>query len=162
MEKLTPFLWFEAGEARKAAEFYVTLLPDSQILTVIDAPADNPSTPKGDPLVIEFTLAGRKFAALNGGPMFKHSEAFSMQVICEDQAEVDRLWDAITSDGGEESQCGWCKDRWGVSWQIVPKRFMELMGTGTPAQKEAVMEAIMPTQKLDIALINKAAASAAG
>ena len=115
MSKITPCLWFD-GRAEEAAAFYVSLLPDSRIDKVARTPADNPSTPKGAVLVVEFTLAGRRFVGLNGGPQFPFTEAVSLVIDCEDQAEVDRLWDTLTADGGSPGRCGWLKDRYGLSW----------------------------------------------
>ncbi|MFC6198506.1 VOC family protein [Ponticaulis profundi] len=157
MDKITTFLWFEKGEAFRAAEFYTSLLPNSEILTDWNAPTDNPSAKKGEPLVVEFVLDGRAYAALNGGPGFKPTEAVSFMVLCEDQAEIDRLWAALTADGGEESRCGWCKDRWGFSWQITPRRHMELMKSGDDATRERIMQAMMTMKKFDLAAIEAAA-----
>ena len=120
MQKVTPCLWFD-GQAEQAAGYYVSLLPDSRIDRVVRSPADTPSGPAGTVLAVEFTLAGNKFSGLNGGPKFPFTEAVSFQIACDDQAEVDRLWAAL-SDGGSPSQCGWLKDRWGLSWQILPTR----------------------------------------
>ena len=125
MSKITPVLWFD-GQAEEAANFYVSLLPDSQIDNVGRSPGDTPSGPEGMVLTVDFTLAGQPIQILNGGPDFKLNEAFSLAVDCKDQAEVDRLWDALTSNGGEESVCGWLKDRYGVSWQIVPHRMRRI------------------------------------
>ena len=161
-DKITPCIWYDLGQARKAAEFYMSLgLPDSRIDSVQDSPADNPSTSEGKELVVQFTLAGRSFMGLNGGPQFPQSEAVSFQVYTEDQAETDRLWDAITSNGGAESQCGWCKDRWGVNWQITPKRLMAFYNDPNPARAKAAFQAMMSMKKIDIAAL-EAAADAAG
>lgn len=133
-DKITPCIWYDLGQARPAAEFYISLgLPDSHIDRAFDSPVDNPSSDAGTELVVEFTLAGQSFVGLNGGPQFKHSEALSFQIYTEDQAETDRLWNAIVGNGGQESQCGWCKDRWGVHWQITPKRLMEYYSDPNPA-----------------------------
>ncbi|MGZ8998640.1 MAG: VOC family protein, partial [Allosphingosinicella sp.] len=126
MDKIIPCLWYD-GDAEEAANFYVSLFPGSQVDHVQRSPADNPSTPSGAVLVVEFTLAGQNYIGLNGGPQFKFTEAVSFQVRTEDQAETDRLWDALIGNGGQESQCGWLKDRWGLSWQISPKRLIELV-----------------------------------
>ena len=157
-DKITPCLWYDVGQARPAAEFYMSLgLPDSRIDRVHASPADNPSSPQGAELMVEFTLAGRSFLGLNGGPIFPQSEAVSFMVHTEDQAETDRLWNAITANGGQESQCGWCKDRWGVSWQITPRRLMEFHTDPNPARAKAAFEAMMTMRKFDIAALEAAA-----
>ena len=157
-DKITPCLWYDVGQARPAAEFYMSLgLPDSRIDRVHASPADNPSSPQGAELMVEFTLAGRSFLGLNGGPIFPQSEAVSFMVHTEDQAETDRLWNAITANGGQESQCGWCKDRWGVSWQITPRRLMEFHTDPNPARAKAAFEAMMTMRKIDIAALEAAA-----
>ena len=153
--KVTPCLWFD-GQAEQAANFYVSLLPDSRIDKVVRSPADNPSGPAGMVLAVEFTLAGSKFSGLNGGPQFPFTEAVSFQIRCDDQAEVDRLWAAL-SDGGTPSQCGWLKDRWGLSWQIVPTRLFQLLGDADPARARRAMEAMLKMVKLDIAALERAA-----
>ncbi len=160
-DKITPCIWYDLGQARAAAEFYMTLgLPDSHVDGVHASPSDNPSTAAGEELVVEFTLAGRTFMGLNGGPMFPQSEAISFQVYTDDQPETDRLWNAIVGNGGTESQCGWCKDRWGVNWQITPKRLMEFYRDSDPARVKAAFEAMMTMQKIDIATLEKAADAA--
>ncbi|HZV85355.1 MAG TPA: VOC family protein [Brevundimonas sp.] len=157
-DKITPCIWYDLGQAREAAELYVSLgLPDSRIDRVHASPADNPSTREGEELVVEFTLAGRSFMGLNGGPIFPQTEAISFQIYTDDQAETDRLWDAIVSNGGQESQCGWCKDRWGVSWQITPKRLMAFYNDPDPARARAAFEAMMTMKKIDIARLEAAA-----
>lgn len=156
MEKISPCLWYD-GDAEEAAGFYVSLLPDSRIDRVWRSPADTPSGPEGSVLVVEFTLAGRSYLALNGGPQFRFTEAVSFQILTEDQAETDRLWDAITGNGGEESQCGWCKDRWGLSWQITPRRLMELNTDPDPDRARRSMQAMMAMRKIDIAALERAA-----
>lgn len=155
--KIRPCLWFD-GDAEEAANYYVSLLPNSRIENVATAPADNPSTPEGDVLMVEFSLAGQAFLGLNGGPQHRFTEAVSFQIDCEDQAEVDRLWDAL-SDGGEEVACGWLKDRWGLSWQIVPKRLPELLGHEDPAVARRAMQAMMTMVKINIAELESAAYS---
>ena len=155
--KIRPCLWFD-GDAEEAANYYVSLLPNSRIENVATAPADNPSTPEGDVLMVEFSLAGQAFLGLNGGPQHHFTEAVSFQIDCEDQAEVDRLWDAL-SDGGEEVACGWLKDRWGLSWQIVPKRLPELLGHEDPAVARRAMQAMMTMVKINIAELESAAYS---
>jgi len=126
MALITPNLWFD-GNAEEAANFYVSLIPDSRVDNVMRASADNPSTKKGEVVVVEFTLAGRSFAGINGGPQFTFNEAVSFAIECADQAEVDRYWEALIADGGSASMCGWCKDRFGLSWQVIPKRLHEMM-----------------------------------
>ena len=155
MSKITPCLWFD-GVAEEAANLYVSLLPDSRIDRVNRAPADNPSTPAGAVLMVEFTLADQPFLGLNGGPQFKFTEAVSFTIACEDQAEIDRLWDALTADGGKPVQCGWLKDRYGLSWQIVPKAMGKLMAGDDPAGAKRAMEAMMKMVKLDIAELERA------
>src|SRR5258707_157751 len=132
MQKITPCLWFD-GQAEEAARFYVSLLPDSRIERVLRSPADTPSGPAGMVLTVEFTLSGNRFMGLNGGPMFRFSEAVSFQIACADQAEVDRLWAALSA-GGQESRCGWLKDRWGLSWQVTPTRLPELLADPDPGR----------------------------
>jgi predicted 3-demethylubiquinone-9 3-methyltransferase (glyoxalase superfamily) len=155
MSKIAPCLWFD-GQAEEAANFYVTLLPDSRVGKVMRSPADNPSTPRGEVLVVNFTLAGQDFVGLNGGPHFKFNEAVSFTINCEDQAEVDRLWNALTADGGSESQCGWLKDRFGLSWQITPKRMGEIFTSSDREGAERAMKAMMTMNKIDIAEIERA------
>lgn len=160
-DKIILCLWYDLGQARLAAEFYVSLgLPDSHIDSVSNSPADNPSTAEGQELVVEFTLAGRRYMGINGGPMFPQTEAVSLMILTEDQAETDRLWDAIVGNGGQESQCGWCKDRWGVNWQITPKRLMAFHADPNPARARAAFEAMMTMRKIDIAALEAAADAA--
>ena len=160
-EKITPCLWYDTGQARPAAEFYMSLgLPESRIDAVHASPADHPSGKAGDELVVEFTLAGRSFVGLNGGPIFPQTEAVSFMIHTEDQAETDRLWNAIVDNGGAESQCGWCKDRWGVNWQITPKALMDFHRDADPARAKAAFEAMMSMKKIDIAKIEAAADAA--
>jgi len=154
-QKIIPCLWFEK-QAEEAARFYVSLLPDSRIDEVQTAPGDYPSGQAGDVLLVEFTLAGSRYTALNGGPEFRFNEAISLQIECEDQAEVDRLWDALSAVP-EAEQCGWVKDRYGLSWQIVPRRLTELFSDGDPGQRQRVFAAMMQMQKLDIAALEAAA-----
>ena len=158
-DKMTTCLWFDKGEARKAAEFYASVFPDTSVGRVNTAPSDFPSGAQGDELTVEFTLLGRPFVGLNGGPNFKPNEAVSFMVLTEDQAETDRYWNAIVGNGGEESQCGWCKDKWGVSWQITPRVLTEALAKGGEVAKRA-FEAMMPMQKIDVATIEKAVAGA--
>ena len=160
-DKIIPCIWYDTGQARKAAEFYVSLgLPDSRIDRVHASPADNPSTPEGAELMVEFTLAGRPYLGLNGGPIFPQTEAVSFMIMTEDQAETDRLWDAIVGNGGQESQCGWCKDRWGVNWQITPIRLMHFHTEPDPARAKAAFQAMMQMKKIDIAALERAADAA--
>lgn len=155
MQKITPFLWYD-GQAEPAARFYVSLFPDSRIENVARAPADHPSGGAGTVLTVEFTLCGNHFVALNGGPQFPFTEAVSFQIACESQAEVDRLWSAL-SEGGSQGQCGWLKDRWGLSWQVVPTRLHELLGDPDQGRARRAMEAMLKMRKLDIAELERAA-----
>ncbi|HKC12939.1 MAG TPA: VOC family protein [Vicinamibacteria bacterium] len=155
MRKVTPCLWFD-GQAEQAAAYYVSLLPDSQIDRVLRSPADTPSGTAGMVLAVEFTLAGHKFSGLNGGPQFPFTEAVSFQIACGDQAEVDRLWTAL-SEGGSPGQCGWLKDRWGLSWQIVPTRLSQLLADPDPGRSHRAMQAMLKMTKLNIAELERAA-----
>jgi len=156
MDKIRPCLWYN-HDGEEAANFYVTLFPDSRVDNVQRSPADNPSMKEGGVLVVEFTLAGRPYIALNGGPHFKFTEAISLQVQTEDQEETDRLWNALTANGGEESMCGWLKDRWGLSWQITPKRLLELNSDPDKDKARRAMEAMLKMRKIDIAEVERAA-----
>ena len=156
MSKVAPCLWFD-GRAEEAASFYVSLLPESRVDAVMRSPADNPSMPKGGVLVVEFTVAGRPFMALNGGPQFAFTEAVSFAITCEDQAEVDRLWGALTERGGAPGRCGWLKDRYGLSWQVVPKALLELLGDPDRERAGRVMQAMLGMTKIDIAGLERAA-----
>jgi predicted 3-demethylubiquinone-9 3-methyltransferase (glyoxalase superfamily) len=155
MSKITPCLWFE-GVAEEAASFYTSLLPDSRIDKVLRSPGDNPSAREGEVLTVEFTLAGQSFLGLNGGPQFRFTEAVSFIIECEDQAEVDRLWDALTADGGQPVQCGWLKDRYGLSWQITPKALPRLLAGPDKAGAKRAMEAMMEMVKIDVAALERA------
>ncbi len=155
MPKITPNLWFD-GNAEEAARFYVSLLPDSRIDNVWKSPADNPSTPAGAVLLVDFTVAGQRFTAINGGPQFAFTEAVSFLIDCEDQAEVDRLWDALTAGGGEPGQCGWLKDRFGMSWQVVPRELGELLGSPEREAAGRAMEAMLRMSKIDVAELRRA------
>jgi predicted 3-demethylubiquinone-9 3-methyltransferase (glyoxalase superfamily) len=154
MNKNTICLWYER-DAGEAARFYTNLFPDSRLGAVQRAPSDYPDGHAGDVLTVEFVVAGVPCIGLNGGPRFKHSEAFSFQILTEDQEETDRYWNAIVDNGGEESQCGWCKDKWGISWQITPRVLAEAMGSGGEVAKR-VFEAMMPMRKIDVAVIHAA------
>jgi len=153
--KNTICLWFN-GTALDAAEFYAKTFPDSAVKAVHHAPSDFPSGKKGDVLTVEFTVAGIPCVGLNGGPAFQHSEAFSFQISTEDQEETDRLWNAIVNNGGQESACGWCKDKWGLSWQISPRVLVEAVAGPDPAVAKRVFEAMMTMKKIDIAAIEAA------
>ena len=153
--KNTVCLWFER-DAEEAARFYARTFPDSTVTGVHRAPGDFPGGKQGDVLTVEFTVAGIPCIGLNGGPAFRQSEAFSFQVSTEDQAETDRLWDAIVGNGGQASACGWCKDRWGLSWQITPRVLVEGISDPDPAVAKRVFEAMMTMGKIDIAAIEKA------
>ncbi len=156
MQKIVPCLWFD-GDAEEAAQFYVSLLPDSRIDRVLKSPADTPSGPAGMVLTVEFTLAGTKYMGLNGGPQFPFTEAVSFQIYCENQSEVDRLWAAILADGGSEVACGWIKDRWGLSWQIFPTRMIELLNDRDTERARRAQEAMMKMVKIEISEIEQAA-----
>jgi 2-polyprenyl-6-hydroxyphenyl methylase/3-demethylubiquinone-9 3-methyltransferase len=153
--KNTICLWYD-GTAREAAEFYAKTFPDSSVGPVHRAPGDFPSGQQDDVLLVEFTVVGIPCIGLNGGPTFKHSEAFSFQVLTEDQAETDRLWNAIVGNGGEESACGWCKDKWGLSWQISPRVLIEAVTDPDRAAAKRAFDAMMTMRKIDIAAIEAA------
>lgn len=153
--KNTICLWYD-GDAEEAARFYAETFPDSSVDAVHNAPGDYPSGKEGDVITVEFTVMGIPCLGLNGGPVFKHSEAFSFQVATSDQAETDRYWNAIVASGGEESQCGWCKDKWGLSWQITPTTLTEGVTDPDPAVAKRVFEAMMTMKKIDIAAIESA------
>ena len=155
MSKISPCLWFN-GEAEEAAKLYVSLLPDSRIEKIQRNPIDGPAGKAGSVLVVQFTLAGQEFMALNGGTRFEFTHAISFKIDCADQAEVDRLWDALSCNGGSVEQCGWLKDRYGVSWQIVPSVLPQLLGGPDRAGSERAMQAMMRMVKLDIAGLRRA------
>ncbi len=154
MSKITPCLWFD-GEAEEAAKLYVSLLPDSRIEHVQRNMTDSPAGKAGSVLVVKFTLAGQSFLALNGGTRFEYTHAISFMIDCDDQAEVDRLWNTLL-DGGAAERCGWLKDRYGVSWQIVPTMFSGMMKDPDRARAKRVMEAVLKMVKLDIAGLKRA------
>jgi predicted 3-demethylubiquinone-9 3-methyltransferase (glyoxalase superfamily) len=152
--KNTICIWYDK-DAETAARFYEETFPESKVGNVYRAPGDYPSGKQGDVLTVDFTVLGIPCIGLNGGPAFKHSEAFSFQIATDDQEETDRYWNAIVGNGGEESQCGWCKDKWGVSWQITPRTLTEAMTRGGDEAKRA-FEAMMKMKKIDVAAIDKA------
>ncbi|MCS4235679.1 VOC family protein [Stenotrophomonas rhizophila] len=153
--KNTLCLWYD-GTALDAATFYAQTFPDSAVNAVHHAPGDFPSGRQGDVLTVDFTVVGIPCIGLNGGPAFKHSEAFSFQIATEDQAETDRLWNAIVGNGGEESACGWCRDKWGLSWQITPRVLTEAVTSKDPAVAKRAFEAMMTMRKIDVAAIEAA------
>jgi predicted 3-demethylubiquinone-9 3-methyltransferase (glyoxalase superfamily) len=153
--KNTICLWYDGG-AVEAARFYAETFPDSSVGAIQHAPGDFPSGKQGDVLTVDFTVCGIPCLGLNGGPAFKHNEAFSFQIVTDDQAETDRLWNAIVGHGGQESACGWCKDKWGLSWQITPRALTDAMADPDPAVAKRVFEAMMTMKKIDIAAIEAA------
>jgi predicted 3-demethylubiquinone-9 3-methyltransferase (glyoxalase superfamily) len=153
--KNTICLWYD-GTALEAAQFYAKTFPDSRVGAIHRAPGDYPAGKEGQVLVVDFTVCGIPCMGLNGGPMFKHSEAFSFQIATDDQAETDRLWNAIVDSGGQESDCGWCKDKWGLSWQITPRALTEGISDPDHAVAKRVFDAMMTMRKIDIAKIEAA------
>ncbi|SUW65466.1 3-demethylubiquinone-9 3-methyltransferase [Buttiauxella agrestis] len=157
MAKNTICIWYD-HDAEVAAHFYAATFPDSSVGAIIPAPGDYPDGKAGDTIVVEFVVAGVSCIGLNGGPHFKHSEAFSFQISTEDQAETDRYWNAIVDNGGQENECGWCKDKWGISWQITPRVLTEALATGGDTARRA-FEAMMSMKKIDVAAIKAAITS---
>jgi predicted 3-demethylubiquinone-9 3-methyltransferase (glyoxalase superfamily) len=158
MNKMITCVWFDHGEARKAAEFYASVFPDSHVGRANQSPTHFPGGAEGMELTVEFTVLGRPFLGLNGGPNFKPNEAVSFVVLTENQEETDRYWNAIVGNGGAESACGWCKDRWGFSWQITPRVLLEATTDPDKAAAKRAMEAMMTMKKIDIAKIEAARA----
>jgi predicted 3-demethylubiquinone-9 3-methyltransferase (glyoxalase superfamily) len=157
MPKIIPTLWFD-NDAEAAADFYVSLLPDSRIESVNRAPLDVPGRKAGEVLTVVLWLVGQRYCLLNGGPMFPQTEAVSFMIETADQAETDRLWAAITDNGGQPSVCGWCRDRWGVNWQITPRRLLELSTDPDPGRARRAFEAMMTMGKIDLAALERAVA----
>lgn len=154
MTKNTICIWYD-HDAEDAARFYSSVFPDSRVIATHKAPSDYPNGKAGNVITVEFTVVGVPCLGLNGGPVFKHNEAFSFQIETRDQAETDRYWNAIVQNGGQESACGWCKDKWGVSWQITPKILTDALAVGGETAKRA-FDAMMPMQKIDVATIERA------
>ena len=152
--KNTICLWFDK-DAEAAANFYAATFPDSKVSAIFHAPSDYPDGKAGDVLTVEFTVCGIPCIGLNGGPIFKQTEAFSFQIATDNQEETDRLWNAIVGNGGQESECGWCKDRWGISWQITPRTLIEALAAGGTEAKRA-FDAMMTMKKIDVAIIDAA------
>jgi predicted 3-demethylubiquinone-9 3-methyltransferase (glyoxalase superfamily) len=156
MTDLITCVWFDHGEARKAAEFYASLFPDSRVTRINTAPSDFPGGRASAELTVEFTVLGRSFVGLNGGPNFKPNEAVSFMVVTDNQDETDRYWNAIVGNGGAESACGWCRDRWGLSWQITPRVLLDATTSTDHAAAKRAFEAMMTMKKIDVAAIEAA------
>ena len=148
-KELITCLWFD-GRAREAAQFYTSIFPDSELADNWLAPTDTPGNKQGEEVVVNFKIFGREFIALNGGPQFPHSEAISFQIPCKDQAEIDRYWNLLTKDGGEESQCGWLKDKYGVSWQVTSPEMMKYLGGSDPAGAQRATQAMLEMTKINL------------
>jgi len=160
VDKISTCLWFD-GNAEEAARFYTSIFPNSRIDSVDPSPGETPSGPEGSIITVNFTLGGRSFIGLNGGPEFTFTEAISLSIDCDDQAEVDRYWDALLADGGEPSVCGWLKDRFGLSWQVVPRQLIEMYSSTDRAAARRAMEAMLKMTKLDVAELERAFAGEA-
>jgi predicted 3-demethylubiquinone-9 3-methyltransferase (glyoxalase superfamily) len=156
VSKIAPCLWFDNNLAEEAAKFYTSIFPNSRVDAVVRSPADTPSGPAGTVLTVDFTLDGQPFIGLNGGPDFKFNEAISFSIDCQDQAEVDRYWEALVQGGGEYSVCGWLKDRFGVSWQVVPRQLNEYIKSPDREGARRAMEAMLKMQKLDVEQLREA------
>ena len=148
-------LWFD-GKAREAANFYASIFPDSSVEDNWIAPTDTPGNAQGDEVVVNFKIFGRPFIGLNGGPQFPHTEAISFQIPCMDQAEIDKYWDLLLADGGQESRCGWLKDKFGVSWQVTSKQMVKWLGGSDPAGAQRATQAMLQMKKIDLAAMEKA------
>jgi predicted 3-demethylubiquinone-9 3-methyltransferase (glyoxalase superfamily) len=153
--KLTTCLWFN-GNAREAANFYASIFPDSSVEDNWMAPTDTPGNKKGEEIVVNFKIFGQNFIGLNGGPQFPHSEAISFQIPCRDQEEIDKYWDLLTKDGGEESQCGWLKDKFGISWQVTSPEMMKYLGGPDPEGSKRATEAMLQMKKIDLEEMKRA------